>query len=61
MPQCPVADYLIHLTSLSPAVKLQCATIEMRPAANITKIISGSERRRRKGTARVQSPPQENA
>jgi len=61
MPQYLVANYIIQLTSQSPGVKLQCGTIEIRPAADINELMRESERRRRKGTARVEPTPQENA
>jgi hypothetical protein len=61
MPQYLVANYLIQLTSQSPGVKLPTGTIEIRPAADMNEMMRESERRRRKGTARLESPPQENA
>jgi hypothetical protein len=45
-------NHAIQLISQSPGVKLNCGTIEIRPAADITGIIRESERRRRKDTSR---------
>jgi hypothetical protein len=45
-------NHAIQLISQSPGVKLQCGTIEIRPAADITEIMRESERRRRKATSR---------
>jgi len=61
MRQYLAANYLIQLTSQSPGVKLPSGTIEIRPAADMNEMIRERERRRRKGTARLESPPQENA
>jgi hypothetical protein len=61
VPQYLVANYLVQLTSQSPGVKLECGTIEIRQAADINEMKRESERRRRKGTARLESPRQENA
>jgi len=41
-------NHAIQLISQSPGVRLQCGTIEIRPAADISEIIGESERRRRK-------------
>jgi hypothetical protein len=43
-------NHAIQLISQSPGIRLQCGTIEIRPAADINEIIKASERRRRKGT-----------
>jgi hypothetical protein len=45
-------NHAIQLMSQCPGVKLQCGTIEIRPAADINEIIQQSERRRRKHTSR---------
>jgi hypothetical protein len=45
-------NHAIQLISQSPGVKLQCGTIEIRPAADIDEIIKESEQRRRKDTTR---------
>jgi hypothetical protein len=45
-------NHAIQLISQSPGVKLNCGTIEIRPAADIRKMIRESERRRRKDTSR---------
>ena len=45
-------NHAIQLISQSPGVKLQCGTIEIRPAADIKEIMRASERRRRKDTPR---------
>jgi hypothetical protein len=45
-------NHAIQLISQSPGVKLNCGTIEIRPAADINEIIRESERRRRKDTSR---------
>jgi hypothetical protein len=45
-------NHAIQLISQSPGVKLNCGTIEIRPAADITVKIRESERRRRKDTSR---------
>jgi hypothetical protein len=45
-------NHAIQLISQSPGVKLNCGTIEIRPAADIKEIITESERRRRKDTSR---------
>src|SRR5271156_6129424 len=45
-------NHAIQLISQSPGVKLQCGTIEIRPAADITEMIRESERRRRKDASR---------
>ena len=54
-------NHAIQLISKSPGVKLECGTIKIRPAADINEMMRENERRRRKQTARVESPPQENA
>jgi hypothetical protein len=54
-------NHAIQLISQSPGVKLECGTIEIRPAANINEMMSENERRRREETARVEPTPQENA
>ena len=45
-------NHAIQLISQSPGVKLNCGTIEIRPAADINEIVRESEQRRRKDTAR---------
>jgi hypothetical protein len=45
-------NHAIQLISQSPGVKLQCGTIEIRPAADITGLKRESERRRRTNTSR---------
>ena len=45
-------NHAIQLISQSPGVKLQCGTIEIRPAADISAMMRESERRRRKDTSR---------
>jgi hypothetical protein len=40
-------NHAIQLISQSPGVKLNCGTIEIRPAADITEMIRESERRRK--------------
>ena len=45
-------NHAIQLISQSPGLKLQCGTIEIRPAADISEIIKESEQRRRKAAAR---------
>jgi hypothetical protein len=45
-------NHAIQLISQSPGVKLQCGTIEIRPAADISEMIRESERRRRKDPSR---------
>ena len=45
-------NHAIQLISQSPGVKLQCGTIEIRPAADISGMMRESERRRRKDTSR---------
>src|ERR1700675_310892 len=45
-------NHAIQLISQSPGVKLNCGTIEIRPAADIAELIRESERRRRKGLSR---------
>jgi hypothetical protein len=40
-------NHAIQLISQCPGVKLNCGTIEIRPAADITEIIKESERRRK--------------
>jgi hypothetical protein len=45
-------NHAIQLISQSPGVKLQCGTIEIRPAADITELQRESERRRRTNTSR---------
>src|SRR3984893_18080626 len=41
-------NHAIQLISQSPGVKLNCGTIEIRPAADISEMMRESERRRRK-------------
>jgi hypothetical protein len=41
-------NHAIQLISQSPGVKLNCGTIEIRPAADISEIMRESEQRRRK-------------
>ena len=45
-------NHAIQLISQSPGVKLNCGTIEIRPAADISEMIKESEQRRRKDTSR---------
>ena len=45
-------NHAIQLISQSPGVKLNCGTIEIRPAADIKELMRESERRRRKHTSR---------
>ncbi|HEX4154389.1 MAG TPA: YciI family protein [Acidobacteriaceae bacterium] len=45
-------NHAIQLISQSPGVQLQCGTIEIRPAADISELIRESERRRQKNTSR---------
>ena len=45
-------NHAIQLISQSPGVKLQCGTIEIRPAAEIKEMMRESERRQRKDTSR---------
>ena len=45
-------NHAIQLISQSPGVKLNCGTIEIRPAADISEIVRESERRRRTNTSR---------
>jgi hypothetical protein len=45
-------NHAIQLISQSPGVKLQCGTIEIRPAADISEMIRESERRRGKDPSR---------
>ena len=45
-------NHAIQLISQSPGVKLNCGTIEIRPAADIKEIITESEQRRRKDISR---------
>jgi hypothetical protein len=45
-------NHAIQLVSQSPGVKLNCGTIEIRPAADIKEIITESEQRRRKEISR---------
>jgi hypothetical protein len=45
-------NHAIQLISQSPGVKLNCGTIEIRPAADIREMMRESERRRRKDTSR---------
>jgi len=45
-------NHAIQLVSQSPGVKLQCGTIEIRPAADISEIIKESEQRRRNDASR---------
>ncbi|MGC1684072.1 MAG: YciI family protein, partial [Candidatus Acidiferrales bacterium] len=40
-------NHAIQLISQSPGVKLQCGTIEIRPAEDISELIRDSERRRK--------------
>jgi len=40
-------NHAIQLISQSPGVRLQCGTIEIRPAADISEVVKESERRRR--------------
>ena len=49
-------NHAIQLVSQSPGVKLNCGTIEIRPAADIREIVRNSERRRRKATSRREWP-----
>ena len=45
-------NHAIQLISQSPGVKLNCGTIEIRPAADIGDLIRESERRRRTDVSR---------
>ena len=45
-------NHAIQLISQSPGVKLQCGTIEIRPAADINEMMRERERRRREDTSR---------
>jgi hypothetical protein len=45
-------NHAIQLISQCPGVRLQCGTIEIRPAEDISELIRESERRRRKDTSR---------
>jgi hypothetical protein len=45
-------NHAIQLISQSPGVKLNCGTIEIRPAEDISELIRESERRRRKDASR---------
>jgi hypothetical protein len=45
-------NHAIQLISQCPGVRLECGTIEIRPAADINEMIKESERRRRKDTSR---------
>jgi hypothetical protein len=45
-------NHAIQLVSQSPGVKLQCGTIEIRPAADTIEMMRESERRRRKDPSR---------
>jgi len=45
-------NHAIQLISQSPGVKLNCGSIEIRPAADIKELIRQSEHRRRKHTSR---------
>ena len=45
-------NHAIQLISQSPGVKLNCGTIEIRPAADIREIMKESEQRRRKHISR---------
>jgi hypothetical protein len=45
-------NHAIQLISQCPGVKLQCGTIEIRPAADNNEIMRASERRRRRDTSR---------
>ena len=49
-------NHAIQLISQSPGVKLNCGTIEIRPAADIGEMISRSEQRRRKDRSRSGRP-----
>jgi hypothetical protein len=45
-------NHAIQLISQSPGVKLQCGTIEIRPAADLREMIRESQQRRRNDTSR---------
>ena len=45
-------NHAIQLISQSPGVQLNCGTIEIRPAADISEMVRESERRRREDTSR---------
>ncbi len=45
-------NHAIQLISQSPGVKLNCGTIEIRPAEDISELIRESERRRQKDASR---------
>jgi hypothetical protein len=45
-------NHAIQVISQSPGVRLNCGTIEIRPAADIREMMRESERRRRKDTSR---------
>jgi hypothetical protein len=45
-------NHAIQLISQSPGVRLNCGTIEIRPAADIKEIMRESEQRRREVTSR---------
>ena len=45
-------NHAIQLISQCPGVKLQCGTIEIRPATDINEMMRESERRRRKDISR---------
>jgi hypothetical protein len=45
-------NHAIQLISQSPGVRLQCGTIEIRPAEDIRELMQQSEQRRRKSTSR---------
>src|SRR5271165_3945066 len=45
-------NHAIQLVSQSPGVKLQCGTIGIRPAADISEMMRESEQRRRKHASR---------
>jgi hypothetical protein len=45
-------NHAIQLMSQAPGVKRKCGTIEIRPATDISELMKGSERRRRKDVSR---------
>jgi hypothetical protein len=45
-------NHAIQLISQNPGVNLKCGLIEIRPAADLNKMMRESERRRRKDTSR---------
>jgi len=45
-------NHAIQLIAQSPGLKLGCGLIEIRPAADISEIVTASEQRRRQNTAR---------